>query len=281
MKKSTKVLKALNKCFKKPVHPFNLNNEGKLTYAQWQYEKGENTLKYYLEKYSYGDVLTDKEILDIGCGAAGKSLYYAAKGAKFVTGVDVVGKYEAESAKLAKEKGLENKFKFILADAKSLPFGDQHFDTIIMNDAFEHVADPAAVIKECIRVLKKGGRLFINFPPYNHPFGAHLSDAISIPWVHLFFSDETLIEAYKDLVSVYPDHEDRLHFRISKDENKKEYFSYINKMTIKKARKILSEIGIVPAYYKEVPLRKFFSPLCHIPKMKECFVKMVVMVIEK
>ena len=33
----------VNKLFKLPVHPFNLNNEGKKTYAQWQYEKGIDT----------------------------------------------------------------------------------------------------------------------------------------------------------------------------------------------------------------------------------------------
>ena len=66
-----------------------------------------------------------------------------------------------------------------------------------MNDAMEHVADPEGVLKEVLRVLNKKGKLYVNFPPYNHPFGAHLSDAIYIPWVHMFFSEKTLIKSYK------------------------------------------------------------------------------------
>ena len=37
---SVKLLKALNKLFPLPVHPFNLQNDGVTTYAKWQYEKG-------------------------------------------------------------------------------------------------------------------------------------------------------------------------------------------------------------------------------------------------
>ena len=49
----------------------------------------------------------------------------------------------------------------------------------------------------------RGGKLFVNFPPYNHPTGAHLSDVIGIPSVHVFFSDKTLIAAYKELVAPF------------------------------------------------------------------------------
>ena len=31
----TKILLALNKLFRCPVHPFNLQNDGKKTYAMW------------------------------------------------------------------------------------------------------------------------------------------------------------------------------------------------------------------------------------------------------
>ena len=223
----------------------------------------------------------DKEILDIGCGAGGKSLYYASCGAKKVTGVDIVPKYEQDSMELAKKLNLQNKFQFFIADASKLPFPSHSFDTIIMNDAMEHVAQPEAVLREVMRVLKKGGKVFINFPPYNHPFGAHLSDVIFIPWVHLFFSDKTLIKAYKELVKDLPDGEERISFRISKDQKGREYFSYINKMTLKRYKKILNKLQLTPVYYKEVPLRGFLKPVAKLPFFREYFVKMAVSVIEK
>jgi len=278
---SKSLLLKVNKLFPLPVHPFNLQNEGKMTYAQWQFEKGADTIKFYTGKYSTEDMFKDKTVLDIGCGAAGKSLYYASLGAKMVHGADVVERYREESKKLSIEKGLEDKFEFHLCDAKNLEFEIETFDTIIMNDSMEHVAEPEEVVKECMRVLKPGGRLFINFCPYHHPFGAHLSDVIGIPWVHLFFSEKTMIDAYKDLMVGIPDGEDRIKFRFSKDKNGKETISYINKMTVKRFNKIMKKLNLKPEYYAEIPLRSFFSPLAKLPLIKEAFVKMTVAVISK
>ncbi len=281
MKPTTKLLLALNKMFKAPVHPFNLQNEGVKSYAMWQFEKGAQTISFYTKRYTTKEMFEDKTVVDIGCGAAGKSLYYASCGAKKVIGVEILEKYRAEAQSLAANLGLSDKFEFVCADAAKLPFDTDSIDTIIMNDAMEHVDNPETVLQECLRVLKKGGKIFINFPPYYHPFGAHLSDAIFIPWVHMFFSESTLIEAYRHLAMQYPDGEARLAFRISENALGKSYFSYINHMTIRRYKKILSALDIVPAYYKEEPLRAPLAPLAKLPFLKEIFVKMAVCVIEK
>lgn len=277
----TTLCKTLNKLFPLPVHPFNLQNQGVKSYAQWQYEKGEETLKFYLEKVSKEEMFKDKVVLDIGCGAGGKTLYYASQGAEMVYGIDVVERYEAEANRLAQEKGLSDRFKFVLGDAAQLPFNKNTFDTIIMNDAMEHVDQPLAVLKECYRVLKPKGRLYVNFPPYYHPFGAHLSDAIGFPWVHLFFDEKTLIEVYKDEVKGLPDGEERIKFRIDVDEKGQEYFSYINGMTIKRFNRIIKETDYKMVHYQEAPLRSFFSPLTKVPILREGFIKMVVGILEK
>ena len=64
----------INKLFKPVVHPFNLNNDGVKTYAMWQFEKGEDTIKNYLGFSDKKDMFEGKTVLDIGCGAGGKSL---------------------------------------------------------------------------------------------------------------------------------------------------------------------------------------------------------------
>ena len=273
----TKILKSVNKLFKAPVHPFNLQNEGKKSYAMCQYEQGE----FFLKKFDIKEMFEGKTVIDIGCGAGGKSVYYASCGAEKVYGLEILEKYRDEAESLAKSVGMEEKFQFVAGDSAALPFDDNTADTIIVNDAMEHVANPEKTLSEMLRVLKKGGKIYINFPPYHHPFGAHLSDAVYIPWVHLFFSEKTLISAYKDLVGNLPDGAERIRFRISENENGKEYFSYINKMTIRRYKKILKKMKITPNYYSEVPLRGFFAPLTHVPFIKEMFVKMVVCVIEK
>lgn len=281
MRFSTKLLLAINKCFKAPVHPFNLQNDGVMSYAMWQYQKGADTIKFYLDFCDESDMFGGKTIVDIGCGAGGKSLFYASRNAKEVIGVEILEKYEAEATALANELGLSDKFRFVAADASALPFENNSIDTIIMNDAMEHVVKPEKVLDECLRVLKKDGRLFVNFPPINHPFGAHLSDLIYIPWVHLFFSERTLIEAYKELCKNVPDGDERISFRISKREDGSEYFSYINHMSIKRFSSILKRKSITPAYIRHIPLRNFLRPLSKLPFIKEMFVKMVVCVLEK
>ena len=281
MEFSTVICKAVSKLLPVPQHPFNMQNEGKDTYAEWQYKRGQDTIRFYLDKTSKEEMFKDKIVLDIGCGAAGKTLYYASQGVRKIYGMDVVEWYEDEANALARQKGMEHLFQFVLGDAARMEFEDNFFDTIIMNDAMEHVDKPLAVLKECYRVLKPGSRLYINFPPYYHPYGAHLSDAIGFPWIHVFFSDQTLIKVYKDLVKDLPDGNKRISFRISTDETGREYFSYINKMTIKKFCSLLEQVEFDIYYYNEVPLRSFLKPLCRIPFLKEGFVKMVVCILEK
>ncbi len=276
-----KLCMTVNKMFKLPVHPFNLNNEGKKTYAEWQYEKGIDTIKFYLKHTNIDEMFKDKVVLDIGCGAAGKTIYYASMGVERIVGVEILGKYRDEAEQLARKFGMEDKFEFVCADASKTPFEDETFDTIIMNDAMEHVDEPEKVLEECYRILKKDGRLYLNFPPYNHPYGAHLSDAIGMPWVHVFFSEKTLIETYKELVKDLPDGKERMEFRIGKRADGTEYFSYINKMTIKRAKTILQNSRFNVEYYSEEPLRNIFRYPARLPVLKEFLVKMVVCVLRK
>ncbi|MCI6719546.1 MAG: class I SAM-dependent methyltransferase [Butyricicoccus sp.] len=277
----TKLLLAVNRLFPLPVHPFNLQNEGKKSYAMWQYERGENTIAFYRERYTTEEMFRGKTVLDVGCGAAGKTMYYASQGVEKIVGMDIVAHYKDEAEALARELGFADKFEFVVGDAAQTGFPENTFDTIIMNDAMEHVDRPDLVLAEVRRVLKPGGRLYVNFPPINHPFGAHLSDLIGMPWVHLFFSEDTLIAAYKELCKTVPDGADRIAFRISKNEQGKEYFSYINHMTIKRFDSLRANAGMKQVYYREVPLRGFLTPLAKCPGLKECFVKMVVCVFEK
>lgn len=48
-----------------------------------------------------------------------------------------------------------------------LPFRDGEFDCILCTEVFEHLHDPLLAMKECSRVLKPGGSLFMSTPFFN------------------------------------------------------------------------------------------------------------------
>jgi SAM-dependent methyltransferase len=54
-------------------------------------------------------------------------------------------------------------------DIKSLGFEDNCFDAIICNAILEHVDDPQKALRELFRVLKPGGRIWVEVP-LNQPY---------------------------------------------------------------------------------------------------------------
>lgn len=50
----------------------------------------------------------------------------------------------------------------VQADAKALPFADECADVVVAGEVLEHVADPLAVLREAIRVLRPGGTLVLD-----------------------------------------------------------------------------------------------------------------------
>jgi SAM-dependent methyltransferase len=52
----------------------------------------------------------------------------------------------------------------IIADGKDLPFKDDVFELVIIDNVFEHVDEPEKIIKEAYRVLKKNGRIHVVIP---------------------------------------------------------------------------------------------------------------------
>jgi ubiquinone/menaquinone biosynthesis C-methylase UbiE len=269
----------LNRFFKKPVHPFNLEDEGKKTFAEWGFEKAGRVNNYYLPEIDLFKEIQDKRILDMGAGSGGKTVYYALNGAEHVTGVDINKDFIKQATDFASSKNARN-IEFICAGSDKMPFRDNYFDLCIMNDVIEHILNPEAVLSEIIRILKPQGKLFINSPPYFHPYGAHLSDLIGIPYVHLLFPEEVLINAYRRLALNTKSFEKRVNLRFG-IVNNKERITYINRMTVSRFEKIMqNQKQLKTMNYKLIPLKDSGRFLLKTP-FRELFTRMLVYVGQK
>ena len=95
-------------------------------------------------------------LLDLGCGGGYLTNYFLKLGIEAV-GVDVAR--ELKNAKKNAPGG-----SFINADGVKLPFREESFNTVILNDVLEHVPYNLAnsMLNEVKRTLKVGGKLYIS-----------------------------------------------------------------------------------------------------------------------
>lgn len=99
--------------------------------------------------------INGKAVLEVACGCAEFSLA-AAQTAKSVDGIDLDYLRLPPSAR--KTEG----FKFTVMDATNMTFAEGSFDTAVMYNAIGHLgAVLEKVLKECLRVTKPGGAIFV------------------------------------------------------------------------------------------------------------------------
>lgn len=106
------------------------------------------------------------KVLDIGCGAGPVAIKLAHKfPTAQVTGVDSWGAMwqysQSGCERNAEIEGVSEQMTFQKGTAAALPFADGTFDAAVSNLAFHEVrdvADKREVLREALRVVKKGGR---------------------------------------------------------------------------------------------------------------------------
>jgi len=121
-------------------------------------EAQENLIKKLLALL---EISPHHEILDVGCGLGGSSLYLAKNYGARVTGITLSPKQVEMASCAAKEKRVKNAY-FKVEDALSLAsFPDKTFDLVWSLESCEQFYDKPLFIKQAFRVLKPGGRLLL------------------------------------------------------------------------------------------------------------------------
>ncbi|WP_373540674.1 methyltransferase domain-containing protein [Chamaesiphon sp.] len=114
------------------------------------------------EILSWADGLTidrPQNILDVGCGIGGSSLYLAEKFGARVTGITLSPVQANRAQERARAAGLQSQTDFQVANALEMPFADNSFDLLWSLESGEHMPDKVKFLQECYRVLKPGGKL--------------------------------------------------------------------------------------------------------------------------
>lgn len=111
-------------------------------------------------------------VLDAGCGGGGTALSLAEE-AGFAVGLDLDARFAGSGTRLRAEKGVAN-CGFVQGDGQALPFRAGAFDLVFSHSVIEHVVSAESYLRECFRVLRPGGVLYLSTAPYLSLAGAHL-----------------------------------------------------------------------------------------------------------
>jgi SAM-dependent methyltransferase len=171
----------------------------------------------WLSRVSEGRDRSLLRVLDVGCGRGGTVAWLVEQGFD-AYGVDVRPEY------IANGRAYLGPDRLSVLHGEVYPYPDGHFDIVISDQVFEHVADLDPLAREIARTTKPGGVGLHIFPakwiftephlqaPLVHwlPKGrlrrAAITVALRFGWAAPYFSERTLSER-SQIFSEYSEHE--------------------------------------------------------------------------
>ena len=114
-----------------------------------------------------GCSLEGKTVLDLGCGPGFFPCTLGAEGAK-VYGIDTSDNMLACARANAEKRGVNA--VMLHMDAESLSFPEATFDLVVTRNVTWTLPNPVAAYRECLKVLKPGGKLLVFDANWHHEF---------------------------------------------------------------------------------------------------------------
>lgn len=98
-------------------------------------------------------------ILDVGCGPGLLTKEFVLRSRAFsVTGIDISRVAIGMAKKNCKEF---SNASFMAGNVDHLPFPSDSFDIVVCKDTLHHFSDPKKAMREMLRVVKKGGMVYV------------------------------------------------------------------------------------------------------------------------
>lgn len=166
--------------------------------------------------------LKDYLVLDLANGYGGETTIFD-KYCKQVIGLDLTFPKRNFS------------FPQIVANALTSPFANESFDLIICASLIEHVHNPKELLFEIDRLLKAEGVVYISFPPFYSPLGAHNFSPFH------YFGERINLQIYKFIVKNFLKKEFLWGNTIPTSYSNAYGRSGLNKMTIKTVKKLIKD----------------------------------------
>jgi cyclopropane fatty-acyl-phospholipid synthase-like methyltransferase len=165
--------------------------------------------------------LEGKRILEVGCGRGYVSKVLATEYKCSVVGVDI---RERDQWNVLQSESPNLEYR-VLDLSNENPFDIESFDLIISFAVWEHIIHPFTMLKECCKILKPSGAIYMIANLYRAPNASHRYREVFFPFPHLLFEDEVFSEYYMKHIgkSMQPSRLNKLTYA-----QYKEYFKILN-----------------------------------------------------
>lgn len=143
--------------------------------------------------------LQGSDIADVGCGDGIMAVGICHRALpRALVGFDIVPtNIDNLLARIRSERvgeSIPEELEFRQSDLIAIPAHDAEFDFVYSWSAFEHIADPVAMLGEIRRVLRPGGHFFLQVWPFYHSAkGSHLWEWFDEDFHHLLANDRETV----------------------------------------------------------------------------------------
>lgn len=121
----------------------------------------------------WGVALGGRSLLEVGSGNGGCGAAFSEAGCRVVM-MDTDERLVSLAAEYNEKENVgAETFVGDVFDERASFYREGPFDIVMFRDVMEHLEDPAQALRIVRRSLAADGKVFVVFPPYYSPFGAH------------------------------------------------------------------------------------------------------------